>query len=261
MSGEGGTSDIASDDGTLQLNAVVTPANANNKNITWQVLDGTGKASINNSGLVTAIANGTVIAKAIATDGSGVYGDLMLVLSNQYVSVSRISLISPDGNSITTRGGRLQLEAEIDPSYATIKAVSWSIVGGDGQVSLSPTGMVTAYADGTVTIKVTSKERMDVYDTINIKIMNQMIPTLLDEIKQPEDYTVLTSGKLVIYPDAFDFKADICALYSIQGVLMHKEKITGNIVEIDISSYPAGIYIVSLSKGHHVVPFKILISN
>ncbi len=76
VTGAGGANTITSDNGTLQLTAAITPADATNKTVTWSIQNGTGQASISTSGLVTAIANGTVTARATANDGSGVFGTL-----------------------------------------------------------------------------------------------------------------------------------------------------------------------------------------
>jgi uncharacterized protein YjdB len=59
---------------TLQLSASITPANASNKTVTWSVTNGTGKATISSTGLLTGTAVGTVTVKAKATDGSGITG-------------------------------------------------------------------------------------------------------------------------------------------------------------------------------------------
>lgn len=79
---------ITSKGGTLQMSNVVTPADADNKTITWYVYNTdmtvTDKATINiNSGLLTALKNGTVIVVALAGDDSGVKGELTITISGQ----------------------------------------------------------------------------------------------------------------------------------------------------------------------------------
>lgn len=61
--------------GTLQMRAVVKPNNAS-KEVTWSVINGTGLATIDSNGLITAIEAGTVTvtAKANLADGSSVIG-------------------------------------------------------------------------------------------------------------------------------------------------------------------------------------------
>jgi endonuclease I len=79
----GNATTISTPQGTLQMSAVITPSNASNQTVTWSVIAGTGTASINASGLLTAATNGTVTVKATANDGSGVSGTKEITLSNQ----------------------------------------------------------------------------------------------------------------------------------------------------------------------------------
>jgi hypothetical protein len=65
---------IVANGGTLQMSVAVTPANAANKAVTWSVINGTGSATISNTGLLTATGVGTVTVKATAKDGSGTVG-------------------------------------------------------------------------------------------------------------------------------------------------------------------------------------------
>jgi len=58
-----------------QYTAVVLPVDATDPSVTWSVEDGTGQATIDSSGLLTAVAAGTVTVVATANDGSGVYGE------------------------------------------------------------------------------------------------------------------------------------------------------------------------------------------
>ena len=54
VTGASGSTTITTDNGTLQLTATVTPSDATNKTVTWSVVNGTGQATINSTGLVTA---------------------------------------------------------------------------------------------------------------------------------------------------------------------------------------------------------------
>jgi hypothetical protein len=67
------------------------PSNATNKGVTWTVANGTGQATISSSGLVTAVASGTVTARATANDGSGIYGTIIIEISDQIPEVAIIN--------------------------------------------------------------------------------------------------------------------------------------------------------------------------
>ena len=104
VTGAGGATTISTTGGTLQLSAAILPANASNKSVTWTVANGTGQATISTGGLVTAVADGTVTARATANDGSGVYGTLVITETNQVISCERITFNASSG-TITDNSG------------------------------------------------------------------------------------------------------------------------------------------------------------
>ncbi|MGD0756306.1 MAG: Ig-like domain-containing protein [Bacteroidales bacterium] len=177
VSGAGGLTSISSDNGTLQLSATVLPANATDKAVTWTLINGTGLAFISADGIVTAIDNGTVTARATSSDGSGVYGNLVITISNQIGPVTNITVTGAGGaTTITTDNGTLQLSAAIIPANATVKTVTWSFVNGSGLATINSNGLVTAINNGTVTVKATANDGSGVYGTIDITISNQIVP-------------------------------------------------------------------------------------
>ena len=177
VTGNNGTSSISSDDGTLQLTAAVSPANATNKAVTWSISNGTGQATINSSGLVTAVSNGTVTVRSTAIDGSGVYSIIEITISGQIIPVTGITVKSESGpTTISINKGFLRLIADVQPLNATNKSVTWSIAEGTGQALVSNTGLVTAYSDGTVTAVATSADGSAISGIIEITISNQVIP-------------------------------------------------------------------------------------
>ncbi len=177
LNGAGGATTINTDDGTLQINAEVVPANATNKTVTWSIVNGAGLATINPTGLVTAIDNGTVTIRATANDGSNVYGTLVISMSNQIVHVTGINLIGSGGSTtITSDNGSLQVDAIVLPANATDKSVTWSIINGTGQATVNSSGLVTAIDNGTVTARATANDGSNIYGSLVITISNQVIP-------------------------------------------------------------------------------------
>jgi uncharacterized protein YjdB len=350
VTGADGIAIITTDGGTLQLSAIVLPSNATNKNITWSITNSTGRATINASGLVSALENGTVTAKATANDGSGVYGTLSLTLSNQFIPVSSITVTGASGN-IISKGDTLQLYASILPENATEKGITWLVVNGTGQAAINSYGQMIAVAEGTVTVKAAANdgsqvdhalditiveqlikvEAIEVYASGNVtpvinkkngtlkmvaevlpelasvqtvkwsvenhtgnasidengivtalsdgwvkaiaaatdgsnasgyctvRIINQSPVTNLQE-KENKEFNVFQSGnKLLINSTIKNIEVGFCSLYTIQGILIHREKVTEETIEIDISFYPPGIYILSLSDGQQVYPLKVVI--
>jgi hypothetical protein len=177
VTGEGGASTIETDGGTLQMNAEVLPANATDPSVTWSVVNGTGRATISDTGLLTAVANGTVTVKATANDGSSVEGTLEVTISNQTVRVTDITVTGAAGaTTITTDGGTLQMNAAVLPADATDPSVTWSVQNGTGSATIDADGLLTATGNGTVTVKATANDGSGVEGTLVVTISNQSLP-------------------------------------------------------------------------------------
>lgn len=87
VQGQGGVSVITTNGGSLQMEATVLPVDATDETYTWSVNNGTGAATIDANGLLTASENGTVEVVATANDASGVSGSATITISNQTVGV------------------------------------------------------------------------------------------------------------------------------------------------------------------------------
>jgi len=81
--GTGAATTITTDGGTLQMLKKTLPTNAADTTATWSRTNGTGTANISAGGLLTALTNGTVTARATANDGSAIYGEEIITISNQ----------------------------------------------------------------------------------------------------------------------------------------------------------------------------------
>jgi len=194
VTGASGATTITSDNGTLQLTANVTPADATNKTVTWSILNGTGQATINSTGLVTAVSNGTVTARATANDGSGIVGSLVITISSQVIPVTGITVTGTGGSSvISSDNGTLQLTATVLPADATNRTVTWSIVNGTGQATISSTGLVMALANGTVTARATATDGSGVVGSLVITIGGQIIPVTSITVTGSDGATAITS--------------------------------------------------------------------
>ena len=177
VTGTGGISVIETQSGTLQMVAEVLPENATNKAVVWSVTEVTGGATISEDGLLTAVKNGTVIVNATSSDGSNITGSIEITISNQAVIlVTSITVTSESGaNTITNKGGTLQMIATVLPENATEKAVTWSVTNGTGDASITADGLLAAIADGTVTARATSTDGSNISGTMLITISNQKI--------------------------------------------------------------------------------------
>jgi hypothetical protein len=169
-----GGNSISTDGGTLALTAALLPEN-HTEGIEWSIKNVTGKASIDQAGLVTAggtdLSNGTVrvYARAISSE---VVDSVDLTLSNQSgadVFVTGITITADGGASEIAGAGSLQLSAGVLPANASIKDVVWS-VNNTSVATISSTGLLTAVANGTVTITATAADGSGVTGTLEIVI-------------------------------------------------------------------------------------------
>lgn len=174
-------SEITIDDGTLQMSAEITPADASNKGVTWSVeqatdsggTEATDKATITQSGLLKAIFDGEVIVKATAKDGSGIVGRKTITLSGQLTKVTKITINGPSEVEI---GSPIDFTAYIEPGNASNKAIDWTIIGGTGTAIINEIGSLTATSVGTITVKATAKDGSGVFATRSITIKPTKTP-------------------------------------------------------------------------------------
>ncbi len=92
----------------------------------------------------------------------------------KFIAVSGENNVS----SITSKGGTLQMAAEVLPADAKNKSVTWSVTNGTGSAAISPTGLLTAQADGTVTVKAMANDGSGV-------VSNEYVVTIFGDTAIP----------------------------------------------------------------------------
>lgn len=129
---------------TVQLGATVLPANATNKNINWSSSN-SGIASVNASGLVTAVSAGNATITATAADGSG------------KSDTSAITVVAKALSSIAVTGSPSKIAyntgESFDPTGITITATynngdTANVPVGDASYSPDP----LSYGDTQITV-------------------------------------------------------------------------------------------------------------
>jgi len=141
VQGQGGLSTITTQGGTLQMEATVLPANADDATYTWSVSNQSGSASIDANGILTAITDGTVIVTASANDASGEVGMTTITISNQSLSVNESNLSS----QISIYPNPVQNELFIDLN--NLKVTKMSILDYSGRLVKSTTNNTTNHID------------------------------------------------------------------------------------------------------------------
>ena len=87
-------------------------------------MNGTGSATISDSGVLTATGVGTVTVRATANDGSGAYGEVQIEITASSVLVTGIT-VEGGGAASILNGKTLQMKAIVTPSNATNPTVAW----------------------------------------------------------------------------------------------------------------------------------------
>ncbi|SHG12190.1 Ig-like domain-containing protein [Flavobacterium johnsoniae] len=136
---------------TQQLNAAIAPANATNQNVIW-TSSNTAVATVNASGLVTAVAAGTATITVKTVDGNKTATSAITVAA---IPVSSVA-VSPTSASLYA-GNTQQLSATISPANATNKNVTWSS-SNTAIATVNSSGLVTAVSAGTATITATTQD-------------------------------------------------------------------------------------------------------
>ena len=134
---------------TETLVATVSPEDATNKSVIWSSSD-SSIASINSSGLVTAVVPGTAVITGMTVDGSKT-ATCTVTVTALNIPVSSVSLKK---SSISLFTGETEtLVAKVSPEDATNKSVIWS--SSDSSIaSVNSSGLVTAVVPGTAVITV-----------------------------------------------------------------------------------------------------------
>lgn len=154
--------DFAGDSMTLQLNADVLPAYADNKNVTWETSD-FAVAAVSDTGLVTiykqsgdkAAYSVTITAKS--SENPQIRGEYTIYITAD-TSVTGVELDRTEIEKTHTEiGTTVQLTATVYPVYAANKGVVWS--SSDSTVAtVSQSGLVTLAGVGTAVITVTTED-------------------------------------------------------------------------------------------------------
>lgn len=187
---------LLSQGGTQQLTATISPANASNKAINW-TSNNPSVATVDASGLVTAVAPGTAIITVTTVDQNKT---AVCTVTVNPVPVQSITL-TPESLTLCI-SSTAQLIATISPSNATNKSIVWS-VSNTSIVSVSPSGLVTALSLGTCSIIVSTVDGGKT-DTIQVTVIDCSSPCILTNPSFESNLTAWTinSGTITVSTDA-----------------------------------------------------------
>ena len=132
------------------LQAMLSPSNATNKEVTWESSDA-GVAAVSKDGVVTAKKAGKATIVAKAADESGKYASCVVTVTEAKKEVTGVTLNKSSLNLGV--GGSEVLSATVLPADATNKQVTW-LSSTPSVATVSQSGVVTGVKEGTTQISV-----------------------------------------------------------------------------------------------------------
>lgn len=136
------------------LQAILSPSNATNKEVTWESSDA-GVAAVSKDGVVTAKKAGKATIVAKAADESGKYASCVVTVTEAKKEVTGVTLNKSSLNLGV--GGSEVLSATVLPADATNKQVTW-LSSTPSIATVSQSGVVTGVKEGTTQISVITAE-------------------------------------------------------------------------------------------------------
>lgn len=134
---------------TLQMSAVVLPAEALDISVTWSVIDGTGTATISESGLLSGTSAGSITVKATANDGSEIEGTLVCTITAPSGPVA-INLTEISGVTLPARDATPDSDVPATDQYTA--TISWDPTDSTYQVGVVYTATITLTAKAGYTL-------------------------------------------------------------------------------------------------------------
>lgn len=151
---------------SFQLTAEVAPANATDRTLTWSSSD-VNVITVDQTGLVLAVAPGSAVVTVKANDGSNVEASCSVTVEQKIVLVSSIVL---NETTVTIKEGEtFQLTASVLPANATDASFLWA--SSDATLAtVDATGLVQALLAGEVVITASANDASGVSASCNVKI-------------------------------------------------------------------------------------------
>ena len=133
---------------TTQMTATVQPVTASNKSVTWSSSN-TAVATVNSSGLVQGVANGTTTITTTTVVG-GFTGTCVVTVLTPVTGVS----VSPTSVSVNV-GANVQISATVLPVTASNKAVTW-VSSNKTIATVNSSGLIRGVKKGTTSVLATA---------------------------------------------------------------------------------------------------------
>ncbi|MDX2194843.1 MAG: Ig-like domain-containing protein [Cytophagales bacterium] len=151
--GQGGVNTINTPGGNLQMIGIFAPAGVTNTTLGWTFVPATTVASINASGIVSALNNGICTISGTTQDGSSITRYFVITVTGQSQIVTSATINGTGGVSqINTAGGTLQMLYSYNPANANTNTLPGWNSSNSAIGSINSSGLITAVNNGIITI-------------------------------------------------------------------------------------------------------------
>ena len=148
---------------TETLTVTRTPSSVSYPTLSWSSSN-TSVATVNASGVVTAVGNGTATITVTTTDGTNISKTCSVTVRTPVTGVT----VSPTSLSLNA-GSTYTLTKTVAPSTASNQNVTWSS-SNTSVATVNSSGVVTAVGNGTATITCTSSENSSLKGTCSVTV-------------------------------------------------------------------------------------------
>ena len=228
---------------TKQLTAAILPQDAFNDIIEWSS-NNPAVASVNQSGLISAKANGYVLITARVVDRQQVFKSCVVKVGNP-AAATAISLSKNTIDVVT--GGTTELSATVLPEGDTGYAIEWSS-SNSAVTTVNEDGFVLTHKNGSavITAKVVGSEHISAVCNIDVEDYSEIINVNNIKISNTDDITIYpnpVSDKLNL---KFDGNADTIQILNVNGQVIRKQEYQNS---IDVSMLKSGFYFLKLGDA------------
>lgn len=241
--------DIVTEDGTLQMEATVSPDGAR-PDVGWSVINGTGEATISGGGVLSGVSAGTVTVRATANDGAGAYGEKEITVQSAAILVTNLTIVHPGPLMV---GSNVPITVEVEPANATDKTVTW---GTDNPlVAVVVDGILTVIGEGTVQVTATANDGSGITDALDINIPTGIKESAYDKFNIHPNPV----GNELYIDNAIDITS--VNIYNVTGSLAGTVENTKDRMYIDTSNLNEGIYLMTIRTKDNMVYYSKFIKQ
>ncbi len=227
----------------------IPPAKVNyGTSVTFTAVPATGYSFVNWTKGATVLGTNLGFTFTATKDTAITANFLKLSIAVTSVTVTAAGNVT----TISSKGGTSQMTATIAPANADNQNVTWS-VDDAAKATISATGLLTAKADGTVTVTATSQDNTAIKGTLAITISGQA--TAVPSISMAE-ISVYPNPAADVIKITSELKSEV-VIYNILGKVEIAKLVDAN-GTISIQNLKAGVYIVNIKAGSQVKTVRLL---